>query len=79
MVLVITGDHLPQPFANQRNRLMTEARKFQFNRLELSNQPLLCRLTPDDERSVLPALPAVMREAQKGEGLRLSLPPPLSV
>ena len=79
MVLVITGNHLPHPFTNQRNRLMTEARKLQFDLLELSNQPLLCRLTPDDERSVFPALPAVVREAQKGEGLRFSLPPPVSV
>ena len=74
MVLVVTGTHLPQPFTHSRNRLMTEARQLQFNLVELRHQPLLRCFTPDDEGSVLPALPTVVREAQEGEGLWLSLP-----
>ena len=54
---------------------MTPAFQLRFNCLELGHQPLLCRLPPDDERSILPALPTVVREAQKREGLRLSLSP----
>src|SRR5713101_1844027 len=52
---------------------MTPVFQLRFDCLELGHQPLLRRLAPYDERSILPALPTVMREAQKREGLRLSL------
>src|SRR5712692_4792901 len=58
---------------------MTAALQLRLDCLELGYQPLLRRFAPDDERSVLPALPTVMREAQKREGLRLFLSPPRSV
>src|ERR1700694_31653 len=58
---------------------MTAALQLHFDCLELGHQPLLRRLAPDDERSIFPTLPTVMREAQKREGLRLSLSPLLSV
>ena len=52
---------------------MSEAGQLQFDVLKLSHHPLLGRLTPYGEGSVFPPLPAVMRKAQNGEGLRLSL------
>jgi len=57
---------------------MAAVEQLHFDFLELGHHPLLRRFTPDREGSVL-TLPAVMREAQKGECLRLSLTTLLSV
>src|SRR6266446_1620242 len=57
---------------------MTTAFQLRLNCLELGHQPLLRRLAPHDECSIFPALPTIMREAQKREGFRLSLSPLLS-
>src|SRR5713226_4332949 len=58
---------------------MAAVLQLRLNCLELGHQPLLRRFAPYDECPIFPALPTVMREAQKREGLRLSLSPPLSV
>ena len=58
---------------------MTAVFQLRLDCLELGHQPLLRRLAPYDERSILPALPTVMCEAQKRKGLRRSLSPLLSV
>ena len=58
---------------------MTPVFELHFDCLELSHHPLLRRLAPYDERSILPALPAIMRETQKREGIRFSLSPLLSI
>src|SRR5258708_7306952 len=58
---------------------MTAAVQLRFYFLELGHHPFLRRLMRHNERSILPALPTVMCEAQKCEGFRFSLSPPLSV
>src|SRR5277367_5201020 len=73
VVSVIARSYLLEPGTNGRDRLVTTMFQLHLNCLELSHQPLLRRLAPHDERSVFPALPTVMREAQKRKGLRLSL------
>jgi hypothetical protein len=45
--------------------------QFCFKCMQLRHHALLRRFPPDDERSIAPALPAVVREAQKRKGLRL--------
>src|ERR1017187_6368327 len=79
VVLVIARGHLPEPRTDGRNWLVTAALQLRFDCLELGYHPLLGRLSPHDERSIFPALPAIVRKAQKCEGLWLSLPPLLSV
>jgi hypothetical protein len=74
VVLVITRSYLVEPGTHGRDRF-----QLRFDCLELSYQPFLRRLAPYYERSVFPALPTVVREAQKREGLRFSLSPLLSV
>ena len=79
VVLVIAGSHLTEPSTHGRNRFITPVFELRFDCLELGHHPLLRRLASYDERSILPALPAVMRKAEKREGPRFSLSPLLSV
>src|SRR5258708_37845104 len=79
VVLVVARGHLPEPSTHGRNRLVAAAFQLRLNGLELGHHPLLRRFAPYDERSIFPALPTVVREAQKREGLRFSLSPLLSV
>ena len=79
VVLVITRSYLVEPGTHGRDRFVTAAFQLCFDCLELSYQPFLRRLAPYDERSIFPALPTVVREAQKRKGLRFSLSPLLSV
>jgi hypothetical protein len=79
VVLVVTRSDLAKPGTDGRDRVMTSARQLRFDCLELGYQPLLRRLAPHDERSIFPALPTVVSEAQKREGFRFSLSPLLSV
>jgi len=71
--LVIAGGYLAEPCTHGRDRLVTAALQLRFDCLELGHQPFLGRLTPYDERSILPALPTIVCEAQKCEGFRFSL------
>jgi hypothetical protein len=66
VVLVVTRSYLVEPGTHGRDRLVTAAFELRLDCLELGHQPLLRRH-------------AVMREAQKREGLRFSLSPLLSV
>ena len=47
---------------------MSEASQLLFDFLELGHHPLLGRLTPYDQGSVVPALPTIVCEAQTREG-----------
>ena len=73
VVLVIAQYDLPQPLSDPRRRLVHPAAENCFKSMQLRHHPLLRRLAPDDECAGFLALPAVMREAQEREGLRLSL------
>jgi len=77
VVLVVARSYLLKPGIDGLDRLVKVAFQLRFNCLELGHRPLL--LAPYDELSIFPALPAVVREDQKREGLRLSLSPLLSV
>jgi len=50
-----------------------------LNGVQLGHHALLRRFPPDGERSIAPALPAKVREAQKRKGLRLPFSTPLSI
>src|SRR5271157_980876 len=76
VVLIIALGNLPEPLTNQRYRLMLPAEQLLFYCSEFGHHPLLCRFAPDNEAPIALALPAVMREAQERESLRLSLPSP---
>jgi hypothetical protein len=58
---------------------MAAAFQLNFNLFELGHQPLVRRLPPYDECTVFPALPAILRDAQKCKGFRFSLPPPFPI
>ena len=73
MVLVVTLNDLFQPFTDLRCRLVHPTGQFCFQTTQLRHHPLARRFAPYDETAVAPPLPTVMREAQKREGLRLSL------
>src|ERR1700674_3240998 len=79
MVAVVTGDDLLHPFTHRRKRLVQPGTQLCFNQAQRWGHPLLRRLSPNDERARVPPLPAIMRETQKREGLRLSLPTLLPV
>src|ERR1700694_673186 len=79
MIAVITGHDLLQPFTYCRWRLVLTADQFGLDCQQLRRHPLLCRCAPYSKGSIFPALPAVMRETQKGKGLRFSLSTPLPV
>src|SRR6266481_6576537 len=79
MVLVIALDNLPKPLTDMRRRVVLPADQLHFYSLELCHHPLLRRLAPDNERPIALALPAIVREAQEREGLRLSLTAPFPV
>src|SRR5215470_1985969 len=73
MVLVVARGHLLQPFTDRRDRLVHSATQFCFDCMQLCHHPLLRCFPPYDKGSIAPALPTVMGEAQKREGLRLAL------
>ena len=50
-----------------------------LNGLQFRHHAFLRRFPPDGERSIAPALPAKMREAQKRKGFRLPFSTPLPV
>jgi hypothetical protein len=52
---------------------MAAADQFCLNCQQLRHHPLLRRLAPHCEGSIFPALSAIMREPQKGKGLRLTV------
>src|SRR5215831_711102 len=79
MVLVVAQNHLLEPLTDQRCRLMLPADQLHFDSFELCQHPLLRRLAPDDEAPVALVLPAVVREAQERESLRLSLAAPFPI
>jgi hypothetical protein len=72
MVAVIAVHNLSQPCTDVGHRLVHSEAQFCFNCVQLRHHALLRRFPPDDERSIAPALPAVMRETQERKGLRLS-------
>jgi hypothetical protein len=71
MVAVIAGHNLSKPCTDLGNRLMHSAAQCCRNGMQLRHHAFLRRFPPDDECSVAPALPAVVREAQERKGLRL--------
>src|SRR5205085_6359990 len=73
MISVITGDDLPHPFTDRGDGFMHPVAQFCLNQTQFRNHPLSYRLSPNDEGAILPSLPAIMRETQKGEGVRFSL------
>jgi hypothetical protein len=74
MVAVITGHNLSEPDTDVGHRLVHAATQLRLNGTQLGRHALLRRFPPDGERSIAPALPAVVREAQECKGLRLPLP-----
>jgi hypothetical protein len=52
---------------------MPPVSQLRLDGFELGDHPLFRRFAPHDERSIAPALAAVMREAQERESLRFSL------
>ena len=74
MVTVVAIHNLLEPSTDGGNRLVHAAAQFCFNCVQLGHHAFLRRFPPDGERSIAPALPAVVREAQESKGLRLSFP-----
>ena len=72
MVTVIAVHNLLEPSTDVGNRLVYTAAQFCFNCVQLCHHAFLRRFPPDDECPIAPTLPAVVREAQKRKGLRLS-------
>jgi hypothetical protein len=72
MVTVIAVHNLLEPCTDVGNRLVHAAAQFCFNSVQLCHHAFLRRFPPDDECPIVPTLPAVVREAQKRKGLRLS-------
>ena len=79
MVLVITQHNLPEPSTDIGHAIMHPASKLNLDGFEFRNHSLLRSDPPYGEGSALVALPTVVGETQKGEGLWFSLPPLLPV
>jgi hypothetical protein len=79
VVLVITRDNLPKPFADLARTVMLPALKFGLYGFELRNHPLRRRDSPDGKGSATPEMPAMMRESQEYEGFWFSLATPFSI
>jgi hypothetical protein len=79
MVLVIAQHNLPKPCTGLAGTVMLPALKFSLNRFQLRHHSLLCRNPSDGKSSAAIALPTVVDEAQKREGLRFPSPTLLSV
>ena len=73
--LVVARQDPLHPVPDQRDRRVHPATKLGRDRPELRGHPLLRRLPPHDEAAIAPPCPAVVREAEEGEGLWLALPP----
>jgi len=79
VVLVITQHDLPEPRTDFGLAIMHPALKLSLDGFELRDHSLLRSDPPYGEGSALVALPTVVGETQKGEGLWFSLPPLLPV
>jgi len=79
MVLVITRDNLPKPFADLARTVMLSALKLGLYGFELRNHPLRRRDSPDGKGSASPEMPTMMREPQEYEGFWFSLATPFSI
>ena len=79
MVLVITRDNLPKPFADLARTVMLPALKFGLYGFKLRNHPLRRRDSPDGKGSATPEMPTMMREPQEYEGFWFSLATPFSI
>src|SRR5438874_6649708 len=73
MVLVITRYNLSQPFTDRRDRLMHPVTQLCFDELQLCDNPLVRRLSPDDEGPVAPSTSTIVRETEEREGFGFSL------
>jgi hypothetical protein len=73
MVLVTSQHNLAKPRTVLGRAMMLPALQLSLDGLELGRHSLLRRNPPDDEGSVAVALPTIVGETQKGEGLRFSL------
>jgi hypothetical protein len=80
MVLVIAQHNFPEPSTNLGRAIVPPALKLRLNGFQLRDHPLLRRDPPDDEGSILDALPTEVSETEKckGFGLSLSALPPVS-
>jgi hypothetical protein len=72
MVAVVAVHNLSEPRTDRGNWFVHAEAQFCFKCVQLRHHALLHRFPPDGERSIAPALPAVVREAQERKGLRLS-------
>jgi hypothetical protein len=79
MVLVITYDNLPEPFADLARTVMLPMLKLGLYGFELRNHPLCRRDSPDGKGSATPEMPTVMGEPQEYEGFWFSLATPFSI
>src|SRR5438132_12630970 len=65
MVAIVAVHNLSEPRTDSGNRLVHAEAQFCFQCVQLRHHALLRRFPPDGERSVAPALPAEVREAQE--------------
>src|SRR5690349_10901630 len=79
MVAVVAVHNLSEPRTDSGNRLLHAEAQLCFKCVQLRHHALLRRFPPDGERSIVPALPAEVREAQERKGLRLPGPTLLPV
>jgi hypothetical protein len=79
MVLVITHDNLPEPFADLARTVVLPMSKLCLYGFELPNHPLCRRDSPDGKGSTTPEMSTMMREPQEHEGFRFSLATPFSI
>jgi len=73
MVLVVTQHNSAKPSTDLGRAMMLTALQLSLDGFELGRHSLVRRDPPDDEDSVAVALPTVVGETQKREGLRFSL------
>src|ERR671931_1566561 len=73
VVLVVTQHHSAKPSTDLGRAMVLTALQLSLDGVELGRHSLLRRDPPDDEGSVAVALPTVVGETQKREGLRFSL------
>ncbi len=79
MVLVITDDNPPEPFADLAGTVMLPALKLGLNGFELRNHPLRRRDPPDGKGSATPEMPTIMSEPQEYEGFWFPRATPFSI
>src|SRR6266568_822549 len=79
MIVEVALHHRAQPVPGLGNPFVPALAQLLPHCLQLATQPLFDRLPPDLEPATPPSLPAPMRESQKIESVRLSLPSPFPV